>query len=117
MRSTVSKSSRSREACGESPSSTRPKARRGAMLAGAGVAALLAALPIACSSSGGGSPPSGTPRPGSTADQVGSVGVKLTLPGGEAINSIQWVITGPNGASTVVQQGSVAVQNSLAISF
>jgi hypothetical protein len=33
------------------------------------------------------------------------------------INSISWTITGPNGASTVVQTGTVNVQNSVSISF
>jgi hypothetical protein len=50
-------------------------------------------------------------------EDTGSVGLRLTLPGGEQIQSIAWTITGPNGASTVVQTGTVNVQNSEAISF
>jgi hypothetical protein len=45
------------------------------------------------------------------------VGARLTLPGGEVINTLTWTITGPNGASTVVQSGTVSVANSLTVSF
>jgi phospholipase C len=50
-------------------------------------------------------------------DNVGSVKMDLTLPGGEQVNSVSWVITGPNGASTVVQTGTVNVGSSTTISF
>ena len=52
---------------------------------------------------------------GSSGD-MGSVGMQLTLPGGEQVNTIQWAITGPNGATTVVQSSSITVQ-ALAIHF
>src|SRR5271154_2786499 len=48
---------------------------------------------------------------------TGTVGMTLTLPGGETINTIGWTVTGPNGATTVVQTGTVNVQNSLSVSF
>lgn len=41
----------------------------------------------------------------------------LSLPGGEILSTANWVITGPNGASTLVQQGSVNLQNSQKLSF
>jgi uncharacterized protein YjiK len=53
---------------------------------------------------------------GDTGD-TGTVGMSLTIPGGEQVNAIQWTITGPNGASTVVKSGTVNVQNSAAVSF
>jgi hypothetical protein len=88
-------------------------------LVGAGVT--LAVQQIGCSS-GGTSPLEETPQatvgPSSEgAHAVGALGMELTLPGGESINSVHWVITGPNGASTVVTQGNVNVQNSLTVSF
>jgi hypothetical protein len=43
--------------------------------------------------------------------------MKLTLPGGESLASVSWTITGPNGASTVVQKGTANVQNSQTIAF
>jgi hypothetical protein len=43
-------------------------------------------------------------------EDTGSVGLQLTLPGGENINVVDWAITGPNGATTVVQSSSVTVQ-------
>jgi hypothetical protein len=45
------------------------------------------------------------------------VGAQLTLPGGAVINALTWTITGPNGASTVVQSGTVNVANSMTVSF
>jgi len=47
----------------------------------------------------------------------GTVGAQLTLPAGQLIEVVQWVITGPNGAATVVQSGSVAIPNTNAVSF
>ena len=75
-----------------------------------------------CSSSGDGSgtaPGSEAPVEGASTPtgSLGKVGVDLTLPGGEQLNTVSWTLTGPNGASTVVQSGSVNVQNSLTISF
>lgn len=61
--------------------------------------------------------PAADPTPGSSTasgaaagQDTGSVGFQLTLPGGDQIASINWDITGPNGATTVVQSGSVTVQ-------
>jgi hypothetical protein len=77
--------------------------------------ATVAGAQIGCSQGPGGSSLGG---PGSAqGDNVGSVGMHLTLPGGEEIQTIAWTITGPSGTSTVVQTGTVAVQNSAAISF
>jgi hypothetical protein len=39
------------------------------------------------------------------------------LPGGEAVNTLSWTVTGPNGATSVVKQGTVNVQGSSAINF
>ncbi len=47
---------------------------------------------------------------------TGSVGMDLTLSGGEQVDSIRWTITGPNGGTTVVQSASVEVQ-ALSIRF
>ena len=44
-----------------------------------------------------------------SAGETGAVGAQLTLPAGQQIQVVQWIVTGPNGASTVVQTGSVAV--------
>jgi acid phosphatase len=43
--------------------------------------------------------------------------MQLTLPNGSQLSTISWTITGPNGASTVVQSGSVNVTNSQTINF
>src|SRR5215469_3541388 len=75
-----------------------------------------AALQVGCSSA----TRSGAPEPTTSSDPsggVGSVGLSLTLPGGETLSSIAWTITGPNGASTVVQQGTVPVGSSANIQF
>jgi uncharacterized protein YjiK len=48
---------------------------------------------------------------------AGSVGMQLTLPGGQQVTAIRWTITGPNGASTVVRSGVADVQNSITASF
>jgi hypothetical protein len=40
---------------------------------------------------------------------TGTVGFQLMLPGGDQINVINWQITGPNGAGTVVRSSSVTV--------
>ncbi len=75
--------------------------------------ALTLSQELGCSSS----PSPSQPQPGTASDQKGSVGASLTLPGGEVLSSASWVITGPNGASTVVQQGTVNLQNSQQLSF
>jgi hypothetical protein len=91
--------------------------RYAAVLVATGGAAL-AAQQVGCSSTQDGSPSAASPGPGNgQPDLVGSLGVALTLPGGESISTLNWVITGPNGASTIVQQGTVNVQNSLSVSF
>jgi hypothetical protein len=76
---------------------------------------LLAAHLGGCSSTNGaGTPKQGVPVPD---EGNGSLGMKLTLPGGQQINSVSWTITGPNGGSGVVQSGNVNLQNSETISF
>jgi acid phosphatase len=71
--------------------------------------------PVGCSSSGATAPETTLSQQGNPKD--GKVGMTLTLPGGEQINTVNWTITGPNGATTVVQTGSVDVANSTTISF
>jgi hypothetical protein len=87
-------------------------ARHAGLVLGAGLVAACASPLLGCSAGGA---PGATPA--GPSDQAGSVSMKLTLPGGETLASVQWVITGPNGASTVVQQGSVNVANSSKVSF
>jgi hypothetical protein len=98
--------------------------RAATLIASAG-AAIVAGVQ-GCSAPSGGSGPSPTataplggvtstgPAVGAT---TGTVGMMLTLPGGETLNTVSWTVTGPNGASTVVQTGSVNVQSSLSVSF
>ncbi len=89
---------------------------RSTLLLGAIGVATVAAGQVGCSQ--GPSGPSSIPYPGpARGDSTGSVGLKLTLPGGAQINTITWTITGPGGASTVVQSGTINVQNSAAINF
>jgi phospholipase C len=104
-------------------SKTRNTLIRNALLVGAAGAAAFGGAQVGCSSSGTGSPV-GSPVPESVlapnaapADGVGTVKMDLTLPGGAQINSVNWVITGPNGATTVVQSGTVNVGSSTTISF
>jgi phospholipase C len=97
-------------------STLRKTLLRNTLVLGAIGAVTVASAQIGCSQGSGGG--SSIPEPGPAAgDRTGNVGLKLTLPGGAQINSISWTITGPNGASTVVQTGTVNVQNSQAISF
>src|SRR5580692_11188987 len=84
---------------------------RSAMLLCAIGATAAAVGQMGCSSAGTG----GASTPGD--DAVGSVGMQLTLAGGEQLNAVAWILTGPGGASTVVQSGSVAVGNSQSVSF
>lgn len=49
--------------------------------------------------------------PTAATSDAGAVRAALTFPGGDSISTMQWVITGPNGASTVVQQGVVDLQD------
>ncbi len=96
-------------------------ARRASLAVAAGLATAFAAQQFGCSSTsqsqGTGTPARSAANQPLPADQTGSLGMALTLPGGETLSTINWVITGPNGATTVVQQGSDNVQNSAAISF
>ena len=90
----------------------------GALVLGAASAATAAG----CSSSGtpsagGASAPNPNVRGTAPADTTGTVGMQLTLPGGEQVNSVSWVITGPDGGSMVVQTGMVDLQNSTTIGF
>jgi phospholipase C len=78
-----------------------------------GLAAVVAGQ-MGCSGQNAG-PGSQSEEPAS--DTTGTVGMKLTLPGGEQLNSVTWTITGPNGASTVVSTNTVNVGSSQTISF
>jgi hypothetical protein len=71
------------------------------------------ATQVGCSSA-----PRGGPDPGAAMAQDGaSVGMELTLPNGEQVNSVNWTVTGPNGASTVVKTGMVSVGDSSTLQF
>lgn len=96
----------------------RSLAYHSALLCGAGLVSALACEQIGCSSPAAPVAPSAASSSGGNpSDDVGSVGLSLTLPGGQTVNAITWTITGPNGASSIVQQGTVNVQNSTAINF
>jgi hypothetical protein len=88
-----------------------------ALVIGCGLAAASALPQVGCSSGGSGgatSVGSGTPGAASQATETGQVGMELTLPGGETINTVNYTITGPNGFT---RSNSVPVQNSTTISF
>ncbi len=87
--------------------------RNASLIAGAGIALLASSQLVGCSSSQG----PGQPQPTASSDRAGSIGMALSLPGGEILSTANWIITGPNGAATVVQQGSVNLQNSQKLSF
>ncbi len=96
-----------------------PLFRRASLFAGAGVAVLVSVHQFGCSGGpaeqGG---PSGAGSPGSAeSDATGTVGMSLSLLGGEVLNAVNWTITGPNGASTIVRQGNVDLQGSNSINF
>jgi hypothetical protein len=78
------------------------------------VLAVAAASLVACSSSGSAHLPGGSAASDET---TGTVGLELTLPGGALLSTVNYTITGPNGASTVLSSGSVGVQNSTTVSF
>src|SRR5580658_7409988 len=78
------------------------------VVAGVGLLAAASAHLSACSSDTKG------PQGQSTEDGTGSVGMNLSLPGGEVVNSVSWTITGPNGFS---KSSSFSVQGSTTISF
>jgi hypothetical protein len=101
---------------------------RGALVASALGAASAAAIQAGCSStnepmaSQGPDETAGNPSTGSIlapTDNTGTVGMRLTLPGGEQVNSVGWTVTSPNadGGTTVVQTGTVNLQNSETVSF
>ena len=100
---------------------------RSVLLAGLAGSTALGAIEVGCSSTDGPSnkgsqdpsvnSPTGTGA--APVDNVGSIGMQLTLPGGETVNSVNWTVTLPNGegGTTVVQTGSVNLQNSMTVSF
>ncbi len=92
--------------------------RCGSIAVGASLAIAMAGQVAGCSS---GSTPPAEPAAGAGApgaqDRLGTVGLAVTIPGGETIDTIAWVLTGPNGAPTVVSQGTVDVQRSTIASF
>jgi hypothetical protein len=98
------------------PKHRRLNIRSTSLALSAGIAAI-AIHQVGCSSS----PQTGAAGQHSSTnasnDQTGTISAKLTLPGGSVLSTIAWTITGPNGAATVVQQGTVAVQDSTVISF
>jgi hypothetical protein len=83
--------------------------------------AFLIGLAVAAASVAGcsfGSSPSGHPGTAQTTDDgTGSIGLQLTLAGGDQINTVSYTVNGPNGASTIVTTGSVPVGNSTSIFF
>jgi hypothetical protein len=82
----------------------------------------LGAAATGCSAEGagaaGGEPAGPSPTSESVGDpaDMGSVGMQLTLPGGAQVSSVNWVISGPNDAATVVKSGSVDVHASGGVS-
>lgn len=87
-----------------------------ALVIGGGLAAAFALPQVGCSSGGpAGESSVGSGAPGADSQGgTGQVGVALTLPGNEAVNSVDYTITGPNGYTL---GNSVPVQNSTTISF
>ena len=86
-----------------------------ALVMGCGLAAASALPQVGCSSGdSGGESPVGSGTPGAAQEETGQVGMNLTLPGGETVNSVSYTVTGPNGYT---QSNSVLVQNSITISF
>ncbi len=90
---------------------------RKALLVGVACSASVAAIQVGCSSPQTQEQAS-TPGIGSSfPDVAGSIGMQLTLPGGQQVSSVSWTITGPNAAATVVESGTVNLQNSNTVSF
>jgi hypothetical protein len=81
--------------------------------------ALAAAIASAACSADGTNGASALSSPGEmgSADGMGTVGAQLTLPAGQLIEVVKWIIAGPNNAGTVVQSGSVDVPTSNVASF
>ena len=100
---------------------------RGALLASAVGAASAGAIQAGCSATNEpaasqGSEPAGNPSTGANlapTDNTGTVGMQLTLPGGEQVNSVTWTVTTLNadGGTTVVQTNTVNLSNSETVSF
>jgi hypothetical protein len=93
---------------------------RGALLATVSGAAWIATTQVGCSSTSDEAAPASSataPAGSQTPDINGSIGMQLTLPGGQQVNTVAWTITGPIGASTVVQSGTVNLANSDTVSF
>lgn len=65
----------------------------------------------------GDAPAPASRAPASPSGDTGSVGMQLTIPGGAQIKAVSWTISGPNGATTVVQSGSVNVGESGGTAF
>ncbi len=82
--------------------------RSTALVSVTGLATLSAVQMIGCSSS------NATGSGSTVGEDVGTVGMKLTLPGGVTVSTVSYTITGPN---SFTQSGSVSVQNSTTISF
>jgi hypothetical protein len=85
--------------------------QRSALLLGCSLVAASALEQVGCSSTNGAAP--GESSGGAASENVGRVGLDLTLPGGETINVVSWTITG-NGLS---RSGSVNVSGSSTIAF
>ncbi len=49
--------------------------------------------------------------------ETGTIGASLTLPAGQAVNSVAWSITGAGGSTMVVKSGTVGIGNSQTVSF
>jgi hypothetical protein len=77
-------------------------------------AAIVTYAPLACSRDTGGTS-TGSAFPSN--ELVGKVGMQLTLPSGVQLDAVHWAITGPNGAPTPVQAGTVDLHASEAIRF
>ena len=80
---------------------------------------LLVAPQLGCSRdpSSPGMSTDGTDGAAPPVDGAGTVGVALSLPGGENIDVVDWTIAGPAGAATVVKSGSAMISNSQSILF
>ena len=100
-------------------SSSRKTLVRNALLIGASGVATVASAQMGCSSPASTTPESALSAQGGggSSESTGTVGMQLTLPGGEQISSITWSITGPNGESAPVKSGTISVTNSTAIAF
>jgi Calcineurin-like phosphoesterase len=90
--------------------------RYGVLAGAAAVAFGVGGQMIGCSSAAGPvtGPASGTSGPTATSD-TGSLGMAVTLPGGEHLNTVNWTVF--DSTNAVVQTGAVPVGNSLTITF